>query len=154
LPGLPPMESNSALMAVVAGIALVLLAPASSSRARVIAGRVLAGAMLVFAILPLVEHGFGVDVAIDRLLSHGESLFHSPPGRPSPQTATAFALIGATLLTLNVTTKRGFRPAHVLAVVAALVPLISVLAYVFGTAELYGAQALYPYIRMGVPTAA
>jgi signal transduction histidine kinase len=154
LPGLPPMESNSALMAVVAGVSLVLLAPVDASKTRVVTGRILAGAMLVFAILSLIEHTFGVDVAIDRLLSHGESRFHSAPGRPSPQTATSFGLIAATLLAFNATTKRGFRPASMLALLAALVPLIAVLAYVFGTAELYGAQALYPFIGMGIPTAA
>jgi signal transduction histidine kinase len=153
LPGLPPMESNSALMAVAAGVSLVLLAPMDASRARTVSGRILAGATLLFAILPLVEHALRVDMSIDRLLSHGETPFHSPPGRPSPQTAAAFGLIGATLLTLNVTMRREFRPAQLLAVLAALVPLISVLAYLFGTAELYGPQAVYPFIGMGIPTA-
>ena len=153
LQGLPPIEPNTALMAISAGVSLVLVSPANASRARMVSGQVLAGALLLFALLPLLEHTLRVDIAVDRLLSHGESGFHSPPGRPSPQTAAAFALIGATLLTLNVTTKRGFRPALALAVLAALVPLISVLAYVFGTAELYGAHALYPYIGMGLPTA-
>jgi signal transduction histidine kinase len=154
LPGLPPMEPNSALMAVVAGVSLVLLAPANASRARVVSGKILAAAILVFAVLPLLEHTFRIDIAIDRLLSHGESRFNSQPGRPSPQTATAFGLIGATLLALNAKTLRGVRPTSMLAVLAALVPLISLLAYTFGTAELYGAQTLYPFIGMGIPTAA
>jgi len=154
LPGLPPMEPNSAVMAVVAGISLVLMAPANASRARIVGGRILAGAVLAFSVVPIVEQMFQIDIGIHRMLSHGESRFHSPPGRPSPQTAAAFGLIAATLLTLNTTTKRGYRPAPILAVLAALVPLISLLAYIFGTAELYGARALYPFIGMGIPTAA
>ena len=122
--------------------------------ARTLAGRIIAGVVLGLAIMPLVEHLFDVDLAIDRVLaSQSESLFHHPPGRPSPQTATAFALIGVTLLSLDAKTKRGRHPATALALLAALIPLIALLAYVFGTAELYGAQALYPYIGMGLPTA-
>ncbi len=123
-------------------------------RTRTLAGRIVAGIVLGLAIMPLVEHLFDVDLAIDRVLaSQSESLFHHPPGRPSPQTATAFALIGVTLLSLDAKTKRGRHPATALALLAALIPLIALLAYVFGTAELYGAQALYPYIGMGLPTA-
>jgi signal transduction histidine kinase len=154
LPGLPPMEPDTAAMAAVAGISLVLIAPASASQARAAAGRLLAGAVLAFATVLLAEHAFRADVVIDPLFSQDESLFHRPVGRPSPQTAAAFGLIGAALLSLNTTTRRGYRPAPVFAVLAALVPLISLLAYLFGTAELYGAQALYPFIGMGVATAA
>src|SRR5215467_5545851 len=82
---LPPMEPNTALMAIVAGISLVLVSPPNASRPRVVSGQVLAGAMLVFAVLPLIEHTFRVDIAVDRLLGQGESGFHSPAGRPSPQ---------------------------------------------------------------------
>ncbi len=154
LPGLPPMEANTAVMALLAGLSLVLLAPTGASGTRVFVGRIVAGVVLGLAIMPLVEHLFGVDLAVDRVLaSQSESLFHHPPGRPSPQTATAFALIGIALLSLDAKTKRGRHPATALALLAALIPLIALLAYVFGTAELYGAQALYPYIGMGLPTA-
>ncbi len=155
LRGLPPMEANSALMALFGGVSLVLLAPAHASRRRTVAGRIIAAAMLAFAIMPLVEQLFGVDFAIDRaLVSQSESLFHHFPGRPSPQTATSFALVNAALLLLDARTRWGSRPAPVCAVLAALMPLVSLLAYVFGTAELLGAQTLYPFVGMGVPTAA
>src|SRR5262249_22313308 len=71
-----------------------------------------------------------------------------------PHAATAFALISAALLTLDIRFARRRRLSHLLAVVASFIPLIALLAYVFGTAELYGARALYPYIGMGIPTAA
>ncbi len=155
LPGLPPMEANSALMALFSGVSLVLLAPAHAPKRRTVAGRIVAAVMLAFAIMPLVEQLFGVDFAIDRaLVSQSESLFHQFPGRPSPQTATAFALVNAALLLLDVRTRWGSRPAPVCAVLAALMPLVSLLAYLFGTAELLGAQTLYPFVGMGVPTAA
>ena len=153
LPGLPPMEPNAAVMAVAGGVSLVLVAPVSAPPARAATGRMLAGAVVAFAILLLVEHAFQDDMAIDSVIGRDESLSHRPAGRPSPQTAAAFGLVGAALLWLNTTTKRGYRPAPVFAVLAALVPLISLLAYLFGTAELYGAQALYPFIGMGIPTA-
>jgi signal transduction histidine kinase len=154
LPGLPPMEPNSAVMAILAGGSLVLLAPPGAPRPRVIVGRAIALAVLALASLTLIEHLFGIDFAIDRaLVNPGESPFHAHPGRLSPQTAAAFAFVGAALVSLEATTKRKRRPASLLAVLAALIPLISMLAYMFGTAELFGAQALYPYIGMGVLTA-
>lgn len=154
-PGLPSMEANSAVMALLGGVSLVLLAPANASRPRVVVGRIVAAAMLGLAIMPLLEHLLGVDFAIDRALANqGESLFHSSPGRASPQTAAAFALVGIALLSLDARTRRGHRPSPAVALLAALIPLISLLAYVFGTAELYGVHALYPYIGMGILTAA
>src|SRR5262249_25550677 len=72
----------------------------------------------------------------------------------SPHTATAFALTGVSLLVINARTKDGRSPAQILAVIAALIPLVALLVYVFGAAELYGPRALYPYIGMGILTAA
>ena len=154
-PGLPSMEANSAVVAMLGGVSLVLLARDNASRPRVISGRVVAAFMVALAIMPLFEHLLHVDFSIDRaLVSQGESMFHPAPGRASPQTSTAFALVGVALLLLDERARRGFRASPVAALLAGLIPLISLLAYVFGTAELYGAHALYPYIGMGILTAA
>ncbi len=154
LPGLPSMVANDGVMAILGGVSLVLLTTESATGARLLVGRVLAFVVLIFAALILFEHLFGADFGIDRaLVDPGDVLFHRPAGRPSPQSATAFALIAAALLMFDTTTKTGRRPSPVLAVLAAVIPLIALLAYVFGTAELYGAHALFPYIGMGIPTA-
>src|SRR5262249_17388628 len=124
LPGLPSMEANSAVMALLGGVSLVLLAPGNASQPRVVTGRIVALVMLALAIMPLLEHLFGVDFAIDRaLVSQGESLFHRSPGRASPQTATAFALVALALLSLDTRTRRGHRLSPVAALLAALIPL-------------------------------
>ena len=154
LPGLPPMRPNSAFMAVLAGASLVLLAPVAVSKFRWVTGRICAGAVAVIAALTLGEHVFGIDLQMDgALVASGEAMANPYPVRPSPQAATTFALLGAALLTIDKRTARGKRPSHVLVVVAALMPLIALLAYVFGTAELYGPRAIYPYVGMGILTA-
>ena len=154
LRGLPPIPPNSALMAVLAGAALVLLAPLAVSKARWVTGRLCTAAFAVIATLTLGEHVFGIDLDIDTaLVTSSEVGLGRYPVRSSPHAATAFVLLGAALLTIDRRTARGRRPSHVLAVMAALLPLIALLAYVFGTAELYGARALYPYVGMGIVTA-
>jgi len=154
LGGLPPMSPNSAFMAVLAGVSLILLAPVAVSRFQWVSGRLCAGAVAVIAALTLGEHALNLDLEIDRaLVTPTEALLDHYPVRPSPHVAVGFALIGTALLTLDKRIKGRRRLSRMLAVIAALIPLIALLAYVFGTAELYGARALYPYIGMGLPTA-
>src|SRR5262252_6810747 len=61
LPDLPPMTPNGAVMAVLAGVALMLSAPATVSTVRSALGRLCAAAVSVIAGLTLVEYVFGVD---------------------------------------------------------------------------------------------
>jgi PAS domain S-box-containing protein len=154
LPNLPAMTANSALMAVFAGIALILAAPPTASRERSVIRALLALTIAVIATLTLAEHILGVDFGIDRVIASPEPIrFRQHLGRPSPQTATAFLLLAASLIVINRRTARGRRPAEALALLAGIIPLVALLGYIFGSAALYGPFALYPYTGMGVATA-
>jgi PAS domain S-box-containing protein len=148
------MVANTALMAILGGASLILVAPATLSVRRSAAGRLCAGAVVVIAIMTLAEHVFGVDLRIDRALVSPPALpSQRSPGRASLQTAAAFAIIGAALLSINWRTQRGRHPAALLALVAGLIAVLALLGYLFGAAALYSAAMLYPYVGMAIPTA-
>lgn len=151
LPGLPAMTANSALMAILAGASLIACAPANVSRRRSVLSKLLAGAVAVIAALSLVEYLSGLDLGIDRLLADPAAFqLHRNFGRPSPQTSAAFLLIAASIICIDWRTARGKRPAEVLALLSGIIPLVALLGYVFGVAELYRVFALYPFTGMGV----
>ena len=153
LPGLPAMVANSALMAIFAGVSLVLAAPASCAQWRSIISKVCAGVVAAIAGLTLIEHAFGLDFGIDQLLATPEEPYRHKPGRPSVQTSLGFLLMAASLLSLNRHTARGRRPAELMALLAGLFPLVALIGYLFGSAELYSPFTLYPYAGMGITSA-
>ena len=60
------------------------------------------------------------------------------PGRPSPETAVAFAALAGALLALNRRTARGLRPAETLALVSGLISLVALLGHLFRSRAFYG----------------
>ena len=75
------------------------------------------------------------------------------PDRPAPQIATAFLLLGASLLLLDYRTVHGVRPAEVLALLAGAFLVVAVLGHLFGIEALYGVPAHPPHTRMALPSA-
>jgi signal transduction histidine kinase/PAS domain-containing protein len=152
--GFPPVMPNSALMAVLEGTALVLLAPIAAGRRRALTGTLCAGVAGAIAGLTLSEWLFGVDLGIDRiLLTSREMSVREYAGRPSSEVATAFAAVAVALLTINHKTSRGLRPAEILAFGSGLISLVALLGYLFKIAALYGPAPLLPYIGMSILTA-
>jgi PAS domain S-box-containing protein len=152
-PGLPAMVGNTAVMAAFSGVSLILVAARDAPRRRSVLGKVLASAVAIIAALTLAEYLFGIDARIDQVLPSPERIRFRPiSGRPSPQTATAFALVALSLILTDRKTARGRRPSEFIAMFAGIIPLVALLGYVFGSAALYGPLALYPYTGMGVGT--
>ena len=90
--GCRPMMPNSALMAVLQGASLILLAPLRT-RTREFAARALcAGVAGAIAGSDLLEWIFDLDLGIDRiLLTPKEVSVREYAGRPLAEVATAFA---------------------------------------------------------------
>jgi hypothetical protein len=147
------MMANTALMAVLAGMSLILLAPVAASRRRVVIGTLCAGIAGAIAGLTIAEYALGLDFGVDQILATEAFPLLPYPGRSSPQTATAFTAIAAALLTIDYKTSRGLRPAEILALLAALVSLITLLGHLFRIAAFYGPATLLPSTGMSVPTA-
>lgn len=151
---LPAMTPNSALMAILAGTSLILVAPAAVPRGRSIAGKLLACALGAIAAATLLEYLLGVDLRIDTILSTtGEVSGGGHPWRPSPQTATAFLLASAALVGLDWQASR-LRLAEILSLGSALVSLVALLGYLFQVPAMYGPTSLLPHTGMSIPTAA
>jgi signal transduction histidine kinase len=142
LPGFISMKANTALGFTLAGAALVLL-----SRPRY--GRIVAmlgGVVALIGTLNLVQYVFGVDLRIDQLLVHDNSL--SPyPGRLAPVTALDFAACGVGLALLAYS--RRIAAAQTLALIAGFSAFLAVIGYAFGVPLLYGS---FRYTSMALHT--
>jgi PAS domain S-box-containing protein len=153
-PGLPVMTPNTALMVVLLGTSLILLASSSASRRRVIAGKVCAGVVGAIAVATLAQYLFGLDLHLDQLLVLTEATLVGPyPGRPSPQSTTALLFAAAALLLMDPSRARRQRAARILALAAGLIPLLAILGYLFGVAALHGPPSLLSYTGMALHTA-
>jgi len=134
-PGVPPTKANAAIMLVIAGVGLAVVARAvPKRRERLIAGA--AGAFCVaLSALTLFEywHSLGIDELLFRDTT-GSAL----PGRPSPHAAIGLLLAG-----INLTLIAGFRARHVRAVAwvnntLAIVVAAGVVGYAYSVDYLRG----------------
>jgi hypothetical protein len=117
--GLPPTMPNTALVAILEGVSLILLFPLAAGKRRVVAGTLCAAAAGAIVGATILEWISGLDLGIDRMLLTHEEV--SPrgdggyPGRTASEAATAFAAAAAALLTINRKIARGVRPAEIFA---------------------------------------
>jgi PAS domain S-box-containing protein len=144
--GVYPMSRAAAGLAILGGAALIFAGPSGVSSGRRLAGRVLAAGMLSGSATLLVV----------RLLPEGASLprwFAEHLGRlPSSQACVTAMALATALLSLEQRTRRGKRPAELIALAAGLVPLASLLGYLFEIGVPTGAEALVPHAEMTLPT--
>lgn len=126
------LKANAAISFIAAGAALYLAAVGPGHEAFV---RMLAVFVLAVAIVTLAEYVSGRAFGIDELL------FRDPggiiPGRPAPNTALAFALLGGALLVLDMRARKGWAPAEYLAVGAALIGFFALVGYAYSVQTLY-----------------
>jgi PAS domain S-box-containing protein len=92
-------------------------------------------AVFTLGSLNLVEYLFGCSLGIDDLLfpSMLTSAGSLAPGRMAPNTALNFVLVGISLLSLDLQSKRGYRPAQFGAILITVISLPAVIGYTFGT---------------------
>ena len=117
-----------------------------SARER-IAAVALALAIVVVGLTRLVGYALDWEFGLDQLLwrsSIGGNVM-------APNTATCFLLLGVTLATLDVKTRRGgYHPSQVLALAVACVALLALTGYAYGSATFY---AVGRFIPMALNTA-
>ena len=140
LPGLKAMNPGSAFTFLLAGVALWGLAPEQTTpRLRTIA-TACATVVVGVGLLRLGGYFAGWDRGPDQVLFHEklerEAARIGQVNRMAPNTAAAFALAGLALLLVDVRTRRGFRPAQVLALTTALISLLALIGYAYSSVDL------------------
>jgi two-component system, cell cycle sensor histidine kinase and response regulator CckA len=132
-PSWPSMKPNTALSLILCGMSLALVARTPVARSRRIVSRVLAAVVGLMATATLSSYLFSVNVGVDQILRRERpSELDSPaPGRMAPATAVTFSLLALALLTIDAETKRGRRPAQLVAALGGPIALAAVLGYVY-----------------------
>ncbi|MFN2563981.1 MAG: sensor histidine kinase [Gemmatimonadaceae bacterium] len=152
VPGGIMMLPNPAVGFILAGLSLWLLRSEDLAPAARRAARAAAAAVFALGLLTFVERVFGWDFGIDLLLFPDglRRQPYRPPGRMATNSTVCFALAGGALLLTDVETRRGWRPAQILAAFGLAIASLALMGH------LYGARPLYAIDRaagMAVPTA-
>lgn len=154
MPGLPEMAPNTAFALMLSGMSLWLLAPARAGRHAALFGRACATVVVLIGLFTLVEDLSGRSLGIDAwLVDRGHRAIRGMVVRPPPSAAVCLVLVGSALLSMDVTTRRGQRPAEYLSIVAAFISLMAVTAYAYGARARAGVPAVLPYTGMALHTA-
>ena len=137
------MQPNTALCAMLAGVALLFVVHAPQA-ARWI--RILGGVVATIGLLTLFEHVTGVSLGIDAILvpHTGASAANTStvaPGRMGPPASTSLAIFG-TLLALATGSARARRWAAFLALVPLVIAALGLIGYVYGASQLYAVARL------------
>ena len=128
VPGLVEMKANTAACFVLAGVSLALL----GARPTRMVSEAFAGVVIAVGLVTIAEYLTGRGVGLDEILFRDpySLAMGLPPGRMAFATALAFVLSGASLvLTAR---RRSLTAAQYLTLVAVLIPIFSLLAYLFG----------------------
>ncbi|MCC6746801.1 MAG: PAS domain S-box protein [Deltaproteobacteria bacterium] len=112
--------------------------PSRAGRGQTLAAHLCAAAVITVGLGTLAEYLLGRDLGLDELLFRDTTrVGTSAPGRMAPATAAELVLLGVALLTLDLTTPRGKRPAQWLALLSALVALVAGVGYLYRVPALY-----------------
>lgn len=155
LPGLVSMNPMTAVGFVLAAVSLWLqqdaTAAAPGSRKLRVA-RFAALAIMAIGLLRLAAVLLGWDAGVDQwLFADRLDDGTGTPNRMAPNTALNFVLMGLALITLDVNTRRGRRPAELLASAVFLLGLLALAGYAYRVPELTGVARFIP---MALHTAA
>jgi signal transduction histidine kinase len=152
LPGLVAMNPATAVAFILAGLATILALPEAPARAQRTVAHGCAGLVVVIGILRLWGYALGWDTGIDQVLYRSEltRLELEMPNRMAPNTALSFILIGFSVLSLDIESRTGRRPAVGLALTALGIGVMALIGYAYGQGPFYGVMS---YIPMALHTA-
>lgn len=145
---LPSMTATTALVTVLAGIALGASVRATFASWLRRAARICAFIVVAIASVILIEYVAGSELDLDRLL--GPLGMAWPADRPAPQTAVAYGALGASVLALGRDVHR--RVADYLALAAITIATAALFGYLFGVPSMYEVPRL-PHLGTSVSTA-
>src|ERR1043165_5999507 len=119
----PVMVPNTAISIVALGLGLFVLHRPERGMALRLVARAPARSPPAFGLVSLSEYVFATDAGLDHWFfsEHVAQIQKSLPGRPSIPTSANLVMVGVSLLLLDFRSRRGRKPAEVLAISAMLV---------------------------------
>ncbi|MBV8455193.1 MAG: hypothetical protein JO122_01085, partial [Acetobacteraceae bacterium] len=150
-PTLVAMNPATALSFVLGGTATWLEAgeqPASHLGLRI--ARACAAIIVIIGAARILGYLFGFDPLVDSLLFRSQLDREVPPNRIAPNTALDLLIIGLALLSINLEVHRGWRPAQLLALTAAIIAALAFMGYAYSVVLL---SRVASYIPMALHTA-
>jgi len=140
---LPPdpivMLPNTSVGFMMGGLALLLMRREHPPRNAKRVGRALATVVFLLGLISFIERATGFDAGIDRLLFAEElaRFPYRPIGLMATNSTICFTLAGASLLTLDVETPRGWRPSQLLAAGGLSIAMLALVGHLYGAGPLY-----------------
>ncbi len=133
LPSFPPMNVRNALALAMAGTSLWVAQREKATSGQRKASWALAGFTGLIGLLTIFEYVFGLIPAIDQFLLHETPgpLESGLLGSVSPQAGASLVLIAGALITLDMETARGWRPAQWLSLIVGLVSMLALIGFAF-----------------------
>jgi PAS domain S-box-containing protein len=140
-PSLTPMRPNTSFGLILCVVAILLTGDTPGRRKR-LASAAIAVVVSILGLLTVSEYIFGRDLGIDRLLiGGGPALSIQYSWRPSPQSSTNLALLGASVLIYNLR-YLPIIPGQAGALMVAADSVVVVTGYIFNPHEFYRYPAL------------
>lgn len=137
----------TAVTFIFSGISFLLISSKKLSRGWYTVANVLAVLVLLIAVLKITTISSGVSIPVDRLL-FPEKIKITGTGKfvgMATNTAISFILLAASLLLMNVETSTKKMPAHYIALLTALLSLLSIIGYINNVQKpFYGNPFLIP----------
>lgn len=152
VPGLAGMKANTASGLALASCALWLLSFARASRGMLGAAWSAGGIVLALGTATLAQYLLGIDLGIDELLVRDDvgAAATPSPGRMGFNTASAFVLCGAALLTARLHFRRAAACSQMFAALAFAIAFSAMLGYLFS----FAAATITSLTPMALHTAA
>ena len=147
------MKANTALGFLLSGIALWTLQTEPLSDANHWIGRTCAAIVAVIGLFSLLEYWGELDLGIDNLIfiEPSDAAATYSPGLMSPVTGLNFLFAGLSLSVLDLTTRKGHRPAQFLIFPPLVFSFLALLGYLYGAHPFYHIAG---YTAMAVHTSA
>jgi diguanylate cyclase (GGDEF)-like protein len=144
------MRPNTAAALVLASTALLLLLPEEPGRLRRTIGIWLAILVSSIGALTLLQHATQINLGIDQLLFKDVGNPVTDAIRPTISSSLCLLVLGDALLLLNVRRSGGFRPTEALTLLAVVISVLSLVAYLYGVDPFVGT---FEYAPMSIHTA-
>jgi PAS domain S-box-containing protein len=137
--GFSTIKSNVGLVFILIGVSLFLLQTKRVNKNNRRIAQIFAFFVVLIGFLTILEYIFNINFGIDQILFKETvgALHTSSPNRMGFSAALDTFFAGISILFLDITIHRDYRPAQILAIIGGLVSLLALLGYIYGVSALY-----------------